>query len=126
MTEQQRYQIVRRYDEFEMRRYPLHLVAEINIGGSFEDAAKRAFRFLFAYISGDNQASQEISMTAPVVQEPVSERIVMTATDVPVQQSGQAASTQSTARQVGSALGIAICRRQPKIEPQSPIENEAT
>ncbi|MDO5745430.1 MAG: DHA2 family efflux MFS transporter permease subunit [Micrococcaceae bacterium] len=28
--------------------------------------------------------------------------------DVPVQQSGQAASTQSTARQVGSALGIAI------------------
>lgn len=28
--------------------------------------------------------------------------------DVPIQQSGQAASTQSTARQVGSALGIAI------------------
>ncbi len=79
MTEQQPYEMVRKYDQFEVRRYPEHLLAEVNSGGSFEDAGNRGFRDLFAYISGENQATQKISMTAPVVQDLSSERLTMTA-----------------------------------------------
>lgn len=79
MTEQQPYQIVQSHKDFQVRRYPAHLLAEVVTEGSFEDAGKRAFRYLFAYISGENRSSQKVAMTAPVVQDSASESIAMTA-----------------------------------------------
>ena len=68
MTEQQRYEVVRQEPDFELRRYPAHLVAEVEVDGSFESAGNTAFRPLVAYIRGRNQASQSLAMTAPVLQ----------------------------------------------------------
>ena len=79
MTEEQPYDVVRSYDDFELRRYPQHVVAEVVVGGPFEDAGNRAFRYLFAYISGDNASSAKVAMTAPVVQAESSSSIAMTA-----------------------------------------------
>lgn len=85
MTEQQPYDVVERYPAFELRRYPLHVVAEICVDGSFEDAGNRAFRALFGYITGQNESAHTVAMTAPVVQEAARpEKIAMTA---PVAQS---------------------------------------
>lgn len=79
MTEQQPYDLVETTPQFELRRYPEHVVAETVVrDASFEDAGSRAFRSLFGYISGDNTARQSIEMTAPVVQS-ASSRIAMTA-----------------------------------------------
>lgn len=80
MTEQQPYVVVRPYPTFELRRYPAHLVAEVAVRGSFEEAGNRAFRSLFGYLSGQNASARSMAMTAPVVQEDVaSEKIAMTA-----------------------------------------------
>ena len=79
MTEQQPYQVVKSYDDFELRRYPAHLVAEVITDGPFEDAGNRAFRSLFAYITGANRSLQKVAMTAPVVQADAAEKIAMTA-----------------------------------------------
>lgn len=79
MTEQQPYKIVRSYDDFEVRRYFEHLLAEVIVEGPFEDAGNRAFRYLFAYISGENRASRKVPMTAPVVQDAAPAKISMTA-----------------------------------------------
>lgn len=68
MTEQQRYQVVRQGPGFELRRYPAHVVAEVEVHGSFEDAGSAAFRPLVAYIRGQNKAGQSLGMTAPVLQ----------------------------------------------------------
>lgn len=68
MTEQQRYDVVRTTPGFEVRRYPAHVVAEIEVEGSFESAGNQAFRPLVSYISGQNDASRGIAMTAPVIQ----------------------------------------------------------
>jgi len=68
MTEQQRYEVVARRPGFELRRYPTHLVAEVEVEGSFEGAGNTAFRPLVAYIRGRNRASQSLAMTAPVLQ----------------------------------------------------------
>lgn len=68
MTEQQRYQVVRQGHGFELRRYPVHLVAEVDVQGSFEDAGTAAFRPLVAYIRGQNQTREGLAMTAPVLQ----------------------------------------------------------
>jgi hypothetical protein len=85
MTAQQPYQIVRSYDDFEVRKYPEHLLAEVIVEGTFEEAGNRAFRYLFSYISGENRSKQKVAMTAPVVQDAASEKIAMTA---PVVQQG--------------------------------------
>ncbi|MFC5929904.1 heme-binding protein [Cryobacterium melibiosiphilum] len=99
MTEQQPYRVVREFDDFELREYPAHLLAEVVTDGPFTDAGNRAFRPLFAYISGQNQSSQKVAMTAPVVQADVaggSEKIAMTAPVVQqaVQNAADAASAE--------------------------------
>lgn len=89
MTEQQPYTVVREEQEWELRSYPPHVVAETTVTGvSFEDAGNRAFGRLVGYIKGDNVSRQSIAMTAPVVQgrsPQTSEKIEMTA---PVVQTG--------------------------------------
>ncbi len=69
MTEQQVYEVLENYPEFELRRYPDHLVAEIEVGGAFELAGNKAFPRLARYIGGHNRSSRKMAMTAPVVQE---------------------------------------------------------
>jgi hypothetical protein len=86
MTEQQPYQLVRRYPHFELRRYPAHVLAEIRVDATFDRAGNAAFRHLFNYISGSNTARQNLAMTAPVIQAgKPSQKLAMTA---PVLQSG--------------------------------------
>ncbi|AOT03590.1 SOUL family heme-binding protein [Arthrobacter sp. U41] len=86
MTEQQPFELVQRYQGFELRRYPAHVVAEVQVNATFDRAGNAAFRHLFNYISGSNSARQSVAMTAPVVQQPgPSQKLAMTA---PVLQSG--------------------------------------
>ena len=79
VTEQQPYDLVQSYENFEVRRYPEHLLAEVVVRGAFDEAGNRAFRYLFAYISGENVSRTKVAMTAPVVQDSGSSRIAMTA-----------------------------------------------
>lgn len=80
MTELQPYEVVDRRDGFELRRYPAHLVAEIEVDGSFDEAPYRAFRPLAGFINGANRSRRRIAMTAPVTQQEAGpERITMTA-----------------------------------------------
>lgn len=78
MTEQQRYEVLARLPDVEIRRYPVHLVAEVEVDASFSDAGTRAFGMLVSYISGRNTARSKVAMTAPVLQQPAAERIAMT------------------------------------------------
>lgn len=79
MTAHQPYETLRVHDGVEVRRYPEHVLAETTVEAGFEDAGNRAFRILFGYISGTNQAEQKVAMTAPVLQDAPSESIAMTA-----------------------------------------------
>ncbi|MDQ0770370.1 hypothetical protein QF031_003119 [Pseudarthrobacter defluvii] len=85
MTEQQPYELVRRYPHFELRRYPDFAVAEVTVTADFDRAGNAAFRHLFNYISGNNAAREKLAMTAPVLQEQAPQKLAMTA---PVLQSG--------------------------------------
>jgi hypothetical protein len=80
MTGQQPYEVAGRRDGFELRHYPAHLVAEIEVTGSFAEAPNRAFRPLAGYINGANRSRRRIAMTAPVTQQAADpEKIAMTA-----------------------------------------------
>ena len=66
MTGQQPYEVVDHRDGSELRRYPAHLVAEIEVDGPFDEAPNRAFRPLAGFINGANRSRRRIAMTAPV------------------------------------------------------------
>ena len=57
-------------DDVEVRIYERHLLASVDVDGSFKDAGNAAFRPLFRYISGRNADNLKIAMTAPVIQSP--------------------------------------------------------
>ncbi len=67
--EEPEYQVVRVYQDFEIRRYLPQLVAETVVDGEFSDVGGQAFRILAGYISGNNRNGEKISMTAPVVSQ---------------------------------------------------------
>jgi len=80
-TEEPRYDVVKQYEAFELRRYAPQLRAETEVTGEFAAAGNQAFRILAAFIFGDNRKQESISMTAPVNMQPAEtgEKISMTA-----------------------------------------------
>lgn len=74
-----KYKVVIKTEDFELRDYPAHVVAETVVDGTMEDAGNKAFSRLFGYISGKNRSRDKLAMTAPVSQKPASEKIAMTA-----------------------------------------------
>lgn len=78
MTEKQVHEVVQTYPDFELRRYPSHVVAEVVVRAPFADAGNAAFRTPAGYIGGQNRSASSIAMTAPVVQQDA-EPIAMTA-----------------------------------------------
>ena len=73
------YTVIKADGMFELREYAPQILAEIIVDGDLEGAGSKAFRPLFDYISGANQARSKIAMTAPVSQEQPGEKIAMTA-----------------------------------------------
>jgi hypothetical protein len=69
MSEQQVYEVVAEHRGFQLRRYQSHVVAEVEMTGTFERAGNAGFGPLVAYISGRNRSGAKVAMTAPVVQE---------------------------------------------------------
>lgn len=66
-AEEASYVVLDDQEDFQLREYAGLIVAETTVKAAFDDAGKEAFGRLFGYISGENQASQKIAMTAPVL-----------------------------------------------------------
>ena len=93
MTEQQPHEVLKRFPVFEVRRYPAHLVAEVEVDASFTRAGNEAFGVLVGFISGRNSTRGKVAMTAPVLQEQAPTTIEMTSPVVqqPAAESGRQA-----------------------------------
>ena len=67
MTERQEFNLLRTYDDFELREYLPCVIAEVKVSAEFSTASSSAFSSLFNYISSGNKSSEKIAMTAPVI-----------------------------------------------------------
>jgi len=66
-TEEQKYSVVRKYDDFEIRFYPSATIATISSNAkSYRDLSGPGFQKLAGYIFGGNESKIKISMTSPV------------------------------------------------------------
>ena len=77
--EEAKYEVIKKENNFEIRDYATHILAETVVEGNLENAGSKAFKRLFRYISGDNRSGDKVAMTAPVSQQPMGEKIKMTA-----------------------------------------------
>lgn len=79
-VEQADYTVVRKANDYEIREYPAHIVAQTTVQGPYGEALNDGFRIVAGYIFGGNTKKESIAMTAPVTdQQAVSEKIAMTA-----------------------------------------------
>jgi len=74
-----KYTVESKTENYEIRLYGATIVAETVVEADFDKAGNEAFRILADYIFGNNKSKIKIDMTAPVAQQPVSEKIAMTA-----------------------------------------------
>jgi hypothetical protein len=67
-TETPKYELIEKYDRFEIRRYPKMILATTNMGvGNYSRNSSKGFRTVASYIFGGNDKNKKISMTAPVM-----------------------------------------------------------
>ncbi len=69
------YTLIEKDGEREVRLYGDMIVAETVVEGRYSKTSGPAFSRLAGYIFGKNRGKQKIAMTAPVIQEPLSEKI---------------------------------------------------
>jgi len=66
-TEEQKYTVIRKEKDFEIRFYPSATVATTNSNAkSYKDLSGSGFRTLAGYIFGGNETNTSIAMTSPV------------------------------------------------------------
>ena len=89
-VEEPKFELLTQDGDYEVRRYNALIVAETTVEGDMDSATRQGFKLIADYIFGNNQTarpvggpqvSEKISMTAPVVAEPIadSRKIAMTA-----------------------------------------------
>ncbi len=64
-------EVIRKLDNIELRQYALHVVAEVVLNATAEEAGNQAFPILAGYIFGKNKGEKKFAMTAPVTQAAV-------------------------------------------------------
>ena len=73
------HEVIRKFDNVELRQYAPYVVAEVVLDTSAEDAGNQAFPILAGYIFGKNKGEKKFAMTAPVTQTAAPVRMDMTA-----------------------------------------------
>jgi len=69
-TEQHAYQVLKVYDQFEIRKYEAALFSSVKMPSKgYKESSGSGFRVLAGYIFGDNKKNEKIAMTSPVVME---------------------------------------------------------
>jgi hypothetical protein len=69
-TEQHKYEVIKSYDKFEIRRYVPALFSSVILEKKgYKENSGEGFRILAGYIFGGNESNEKIAMTSPVSME---------------------------------------------------------
>ena len=78
-VENTQYSVLESKNNYEIRLYPAHIVAQTTVAGSYREALNQGFGIIAGYIFGGNTKKESIAMTSPVIEKSAtSESIAMT------------------------------------------------
>jgi hypothetical protein len=67
-TETPKYELIKSFEKFEIRKYPKMILATTKLtGASYSQNSSKGFRNVAGYIFGGNDEQKQISMTSPVI-----------------------------------------------------------
>ena len=66
-VEQAEYIVIEKTEDYEIREYSPHIIAEVTIQDNYENPRNEGFRIIAEYIFGNNKVNTSIAMTAPVM-----------------------------------------------------------
>lgn len=66
-VEQVGYTVLKKMNDYEIRGYPAHIVAQTTVDGSSGESMRSGFSVVAGYIFGGNTKKENIAMTAPVL-----------------------------------------------------------
>ncbi len=72
------YKILENKEGYEIREYQSYIVAETKVSGTRQEALTTGFQIIADYIFGNNISKSSITMTAPVLESQIPEKISMT------------------------------------------------
>jgi hypothetical protein len=78
-AEEPDHEVLRTFENVEVRQYAPYVVAEVLVEGSADQAGNEAFPILAGYIFGKNKGDRTFAMTAPVTQTAETVKLPMTA-----------------------------------------------
>lgn len=70
------YTVIEEHNDYEIRKFDDHLVAEVTVTGTYDEATNLGFTKIADFIFGNNTSSEKVAMTTPVINN--SEKIAMT------------------------------------------------
>ncbi|KKR13007.1 MAG: SOUL heme-binding family protein [Candidatus Wolfebacteria bacterium GW2011_GWC2_39_22] len=93
-VEQADYTVIKKMNDYEIREYPAHIVAQTTVTGPYGESLESGFSIVAGYIFGGNTKKERIAMTAPVVAQKETEtkegeNIAMTAPVVATTEGGE-------------------------------------
>ena len=69
-TEQHNYEVIKKFDKFEIRKYDPALFSSVKLNKKgYKESSSEGFGILAGYIFGANETNEKIAMTSPVVME---------------------------------------------------------
>lgn len=69
-TEEHKYEVLKVYEDFEVRKYSDAIFSSVELNSSsYEESSTNGFRALAGYIFGGNDGNEKIAMTTPVAME---------------------------------------------------------
>jgi hypothetical protein len=69
-TEQHAYEVIKTYQQFEVRKYEPAIFSSVKLNAkSYKETSSSGFRVLAGYIFGDNENNEKIAMTSPVTMQ---------------------------------------------------------
>ena len=66
-VEQAEYKVIKKTEDYEIREYSPHIIAEVTLQDNYDKPQNEGFRIIAEYIFGNNKVNTSIAMTAPVM-----------------------------------------------------------
>lgn len=105
-VENTEYKVIEAKENYEVRLYSEHLVAQTTVQGPYSEALNQGFRIVAGYIFGGNTKKESIAMTAPVIEKKPGQDSLASSTIGSIQNSSQNSAPEKVSESIAMTAPV--------------------